>query len=86
MHNINYGDALNMAPLPYNGKLWLSVADFMQLEGVGEQKAYDLLSDESIKRKYYVERCGRQYRINAAQYWWWYFVGCLNEAADNAVA
>ena len=35
-----------MAPAPYLGKMWLSVADYMAIEGVGEQKALELLAAE----------------------------------------
>ena len=86
-NTITLGDALSMAPAPYAGKLWLTVADFMALESVGEQKALELLAAEAAAEcpRYYVEKCGRNWRVNAAQYFWFYFVGCRT-AAKRAAA
>ena len=46
MREITLGEALAMAPVPYLGKMWLSVADYMAIEGVGEQKSLELLAAE----------------------------------------
>lgn len=88
MRELSLGEALSMAPAPYLGKMWLSVADYMAIEGVGEQKALELLAAERAAGcpRYCVEKCGFIWRINAAQYWWYYYAGCRSAAAGDAVA
>lgn len=55
-------------PAKYQGKLFLTTTDIMDIMDISEASAYRYLQDPPFKK----EKIGKLIRVNAKSFWSWY--------------